>query len=256
MPARLFEEQMRFLLRHYRPVTLHQFARHLAGDADLPPGAVLVTFDDGYRNVVRNAFPILRKLGMPCAMFLVAGLVGSERFIWTAELEWWRCMDPNLKQLKRRLKAMSQPSRAETLRTLLPSDVRLPPCDSSLCGWDDMRPWVGSEVAVGSHGLTHEPLTTCDAVSMEQELKESRHTIEQKLAVRVEALAYPNGDYAPDVIDQARRSGYSLAFTTAPCHIRANERPFAVPRVLVGCEDQIPIFESRLSGWIEWLRSG
>lgn len=256
VPDRLFEEQMRFLLRHYRPVTLDMVARYLAGEESLPPRAVLLTFDDGYRNVVRNAFPILRKLGIPCAMFLVAGLVGTERFIWTAELELLRGNDRVRRDLKQRLKGMSQRSRAEALRTLLPSVAQLPGCDSSLCGWDEMRSWIGPNLAIGSHGMTHEPLTTCDDASLEWELTESRNTIEENLGIRVEALAYPKGDHAPRVIDEVVRCGYSLAFTTAPRHLRSDEGRFTIPRVLVGGEDKIPVFESRLSGWIEWMRSG
>ena len=255
VPARLFEEQMQFVLRHYTPVTLQQVGEHFAGRGALPSRALLVTFDDGYRNVVRNALPILKRLGIPCAMFLVTDLVGTERSIWTAELEWWRGTDRHLRELKRRLKAMSQVDRAEALRSLVPSDARLPECDTSLCTWEEMRSWIGPDVSVGSHGLTHEPLTTCDDASLERELEQSRGTIQKQLGVPIEALAYPNGDHTPEVIEVAARCGYSLAFSTAPRHVRAGEGPLSVPRILVGREDQISVFASRLSGWIEWIRS-
>jgi peptidoglycan/xylan/chitin deacetylase (PgdA/CDA1 family) len=119
-----------------------------------------------------------------------------------------------------------------------------------------MASWAGPDVAVGSHGMTHEPLTTCDDASLNHELRHSRETIQERLGVRVEALAYPNGDFSQKVIDEAMRCGYSLAFTTSPRHMRVGEAPYSVPRVLVGREDQLPVFASRLSGWIEWVRSG
>jgi peptidoglycan/xylan/chitin deacetylase (PgdA/CDA1 family) len=255
VPKALFAEQMRFLLQRYEPIALERLRCHLAGEDELPAGAVLVTFDDGYRNVVENALPVLRGLGVPWVMFLVPALVGTQRSIWTAELEWWCREDPGLPQLKRRLKRMSQASRAEALRGLLPADARLPACDSSLCSWDEMRRWLGPGVAVGSHGLRHESLSTCDDATLERELESSRRAIEDETGSPVAALAYPNGDYSPRVIDAARRCGYEIAFTTVPRHVGRHDSPLGIPRILVGREDTIPVFESRLSGWTDWLRS-
>ena len=254
VPRDLFEEQMQLLLRHYRPVSLQQVSDHMAGGSELPPKAVLVTFDDGYRNVVHNALPVLRRLGVPCAIFLVVGLVGSQRSIWTAELEWWRRRDPDLREFKRQLKAANQSKREETLRALLPEDPRLPTCDSSLLAWDEVRPWVGPDVALGSHGFTHEPLTACDDASLERELRHSRRQIQAELGIRIDALAYPNGDHSPRVVEATVRCGYSLAFTTASRHLRADDTRGTVPRILVGREDRGPVLESRLSGWVEWVR--
>ena len=256
VPRELFEEQMRFLLRHYQPVSLQQVRDHLADGSEIPARAVLVTFDDGYRNVVHNALPFLRRLGVPCTIFLVVGLVGSQRSIWTAELEWWRRRDPDLRQLKRRLKAASQSMRKDALRTLLPDDSRLPTCDSSLLTWDEARPWVGPDVAFGSHGLTHEALTTCDDASLERELELSRHRIQAELSIPSDALAYPNGDHSPRIVEAAVRCGYSLAFTTVSRHLGVDDTRFTVPRILVGREDRGFVLASRLSGWAEWTKRG
>jgi peptidoglycan/xylan/chitin deacetylase (PgdA/CDA1 family) len=254
VPRRLFEDQMHFLLRHYRPVTLQQVRRHLEGNCMLPARAVLVTFDDGYRNVIENALPILKALGIPCALFLVAGLVGTGRSIWTAELEWWHRDDPDLSAKKHRLKALGQRERAQALRSLLPAGAPLPQCDVSLARWEDLRPWVGADVAVGSHGLSHESLSSCGDTALAQELFDSRTQIEACLGVSVEALAYPNGDYSSKVIAEAKHKGYSLAFTTTPRHLVRGEDTFTVPRILVGARDHSPVLESRLSGWLEWVR--
>jgi peptidoglycan/xylan/chitin deacetylase (PgdA/CDA1 family) len=255
VPATLFEEQIRTLARHYQPVSVQQLERHMAGDAELPSRAVLVTFDDGYQNVFENALPILKRYGIPCTLFLVAGLVGTERSIWTAELEWWQRADADLRDLKRCLKAMDGPSRSEALKSLLPSDARLPRCDSSLATWDVVRPWAGADVCIGSHGWTHESLIRCDDATLARELELSRSRLERELGIPVNSIAYPNGDHSPAVVEAAQRSGYSLAFTTVSRHLGRHDTRLTIPRILVGTGDQGPIFESRLSGWVEWLRA-
>jgi len=74
-PVRLFERRLAFLKRRYRPSSLKQVRDHFLARAALPRAAVLITFDDGYRNVARRAAPVLRKLGVPCAWFPAVGLI-------------------------------------------------------------------------------------------------------------------------------------------------------------------------------------
>lgn len=73
-PSR-FEDRLRFVLRHFAPVSLQQV---LAGDS-LPPRAILVTFDDAYGSVPRVAAPILARLGIPAVFFVNAGLLENRR---------------------------------------------------------------------------------------------------------------------------------------------------------------------------------
>lgn len=64
VPQREFASQMRWLAAHgYHAVTLDQVMAGWRGGRSLPPNPVVVTFDDGYRSIYRNAFPVLRALG-------------------------------------------------------------------------------------------------------------------------------------------------------------------------------------------------
>jgi peptidoglycan/xylan/chitin deacetylase (PgdA/CDA1 family) len=74
-----FEQQMRALLAWgYQTVEFDQWLDHRAGRATpLPPKPLIVTFDDGYTCFDRNAWPVLRSLGMGATVFLVAGQIGG-----------------------------------------------------------------------------------------------------------------------------------------------------------------------------------
>lgn len=255
VPAPLFEAQMRWLLRSYEPVSLTQWRAHFLEGAPLSPAAVLVTFDDGYRNVARHALPLLRKWGIPCVLFVVPALVDADAWLWTSELEWRRAGDPALPELKRRLKSLPAPERRRCLKAELDRGAPRPECDYSLLNWDELAAEVDAGgVEIGSHGLHHEPLTTCSAAELQTELVESKRRIREQLLRDPETIAYPNGSCSPAVVTVARESGYRLGFTTVPRHSHGGDDPLVLPRIQVGRCDTPPVLAARLAGWQEWLR--
>src|SRR5262249_39895787 len=86
VPAALFERQMELLKRSYRPVSLIQVREYFLAGANLPRASVLVTFDDGYRNVARHALPVLKRMKIPCVLFPVAGPGVTGEGVWGSVL--------------------------------------------------------------------------------------------------------------------------------------------------------------------------
>jgi hypothetical protein len=78
---------MRELRDHHVPVSLSQVVGWLHDDASLPAGAVLVTFDDGHRNVRQHALPVLEEFEIPAVVFVTAAFLGERsRMTWYEEL--------------------------------------------------------------------------------------------------------------------------------------------------------------------------
>src|SRR5206468_3716435 len=70
VPVSLFDEQMAQIGElGYTVVSIDQVLDHMTGRAPLPPRAVLITFDDGYRDNLLNAAPILQRHGYPAVVF-------------------------------------------------------------------------------------------------------------------------------------------------------------------------------------------
>ncbi|MGL4593410.1 MAG: polysaccharide deacetylase family protein [Thermoguttaceae bacterium] len=82
-----FERQMSILRRKWTPISLADIASCLEKSAPLPKNAIHVTFDDGFRNNLTLAAPILQQYEIPATVFLTAGLIGTTKLLWSQEVE-------------------------------------------------------------------------------------------------------------------------------------------------------------------------
>jgi len=81
-----FAEHLNVLRRNAWPIDLGRLAKEL-GEGTLKPGAVAITFDDGYANNLYEAKPLLERHGVPATVFVTSGMVGRQREFWWDELE-------------------------------------------------------------------------------------------------------------------------------------------------------------------------
>jgi len=91
VPKELFDMQLKFLSENgYTVVSADEVAEHVRSGAALPDRAVAITFDDGYADNYRNAFPILKKHGFVATIFVTVGklrdISGSGEFLSSSEL--------------------------------------------------------------------------------------------------------------------------------------------------------------------------
>lgn len=75
---RQLRAHLELITRQHRPVALADVVAWLVGERELPPRAVAVTFDDGYRDVLTYAAPLLAEYEVPGTAFVVAGLLDGE----------------------------------------------------------------------------------------------------------------------------------------------------------------------------------
>ena len=60
-----FRRQMEFLQRHFRLLSLGEAVSHIENGTPFPRGSAVVSFDDGYRNNLVQAYPVLNEFGIP-----------------------------------------------------------------------------------------------------------------------------------------------------------------------------------------------
>jgi peptidoglycan/xylan/chitin deacetylase (PgdA/CDA1 family) len=182
MPVSLFDEQMAQLRElGYVVVDLDAVLAHYVERTPLPDGAVLITFDDGYRDNLVNAAPVLQRHGYPAVQFVPIAYVGDK-----------------------------QPLPHE--RSLAAHGVYNPTVD-----WDEIRELERYGVRIESHGISHKPLAELELDEAVREIAISKLRLEDALGRPVRAFSYVKGseaDYKPVQHPMlVRQAGYDLAFT-------------------------------------------
>jgi peptidoglycan/xylan/chitin deacetylase (PgdA/CDA1 family) len=182
VPTAVFAEQMALLeALGYTPVSLDAVLAHYLDGAPLPARAVLLTFDDGYRDNLENALPILREHGYPAVLFVPIGFLDDARPL----------------------------PHEESLRLL---GVRNETVD-----WDELAELEAGGIRVESHGIGHRPLSELEPAEATREIALSKLRLEDRLGREVVAFAFVKGslaDYRPEHASLVQQAGYRLAFTS------------------------------------------
>jgi len=77
-----FDWQVGFLASNYEVITSRDLAGLIDTGAPIPRRALIITFDDGYRDNHDVALPILRRHNVPAVMFVSTGYIGSDVTFW------------------------------------------------------------------------------------------------------------------------------------------------------------------------------
>jgi len=182
VPTAAFEEQMAQLGElGYTVVGLDAVLDQYLEVRPLPPRAVLITFDDGYRDNLENALPVLQRHGYPAVLFAPVGFVGE------------RIPLPH-----------DEPGASRGL------------LDPTL-DWGELRELDEAGVRVESHGISHVPLSRLSDEDAKRELLVSKQRLEDALGRPVRAFAFVKGSpahFRPVHVELLRTAGYDLGFTT------------------------------------------
>jgi peptidoglycan/xylan/chitin deacetylase (PgdA/CDA1 family) len=274
--VRRFEEHLRFLCRRRSPATLGTVVAALREGRPPAPGTVVVTMDDGYRNTLTSALPILKRCGVPATVFVLTG-VERYRRMWIDRLEAAIAATAasSLFWDGRTLSLSSPAAKVETLRALTPVLRRLGPRrdaalddlrsrlgdplepadpDRDLLSWDEVRALRDAGMEIGSHADLHEPLTARPLSEVRSALARSRQSLETECGWRPYALSYPYGSWTAGVAAAAREAGFYCAVSTDPGLNRPGGDAFGLRRMLVGADDTLPRLRASLSGLRDVLR--
>ena len=168
---------------------------------------VAITFDDGYRSVYTHAFPILSELDVKGTVFVITDFVGK-----TNDWDW---------QIGGR--------RFEHLNG---SEIR----ELHAAGWE-----------IGSHTVSHRILTTIDRKAIQEELKNSKETLEQTLGAPVCSICPPFNRFNEEILELAREVGYTKCAVSFPLESPPiGYEDFVIPRLGVYHHEWISVVRGKL----------
>jgi peptidoglycan/xylan/chitin deacetylase (PgdA/CDA1 family) len=269
LEPRIFEAQMRYLRRHYRVLSLADLLCEIDRPTSTVP-AVVVTFDDGYRDLFEYAFPVLRKYEIPATVFAIAHAIETGWAPWYDRLFLALWVHParsltveldlptvfHLENPAARLAATEHivrwlRTRPDSFRREFCADLanRLPVPEQCLQGrmltWEQLRIMQDHGVVCGSHTLTHPVLSQVDREERLRELRDSRILLERQLGRPVTDFAFPFGqpaDIAGTADAELASSGFRSAVTTISGTNRCGANPYALRRVSIGEQPHFGLF--------------
>ncbi|HKC47840.1 MAG TPA: polysaccharide deacetylase family protein [Gemmatimonadales bacterium] len=248
IPVELFRQQIEYLRGHYDIVPLEEAATGR-------PGTIALTFDDGYRGVYQQAFPVLVAYALPATVFLVTDRIGSGQGLW------WDDLVDRLRALRRLPATDREPALAglpapwpELLAAAPEGEVvdrykqvdaplraRLDACfgaapvplachrEPVFLSAPEIRVMASAGIAFGAHTCSHPLLPWLDDAALRAELEQSKERVEFLGGQGPCWFAYPDGNFGERERDAVRAAGFSGAVQTF-------RRPdlegrYAVPRV-------------------------
>lgn len=194
--SRKFAEFCAFFREHFNVIPL---ADQVAGcrDGRDMGGTLSITFDDGYRDNVEVAAPILRRLGLPATFFITTGFINTK---------------------------------------IVPLWDRHLPAHPGWMDWDQVRLLAAQGFEIGCHTVTHIDMGTSDAKTVRMELEVSRRKLHDEVGNPSRLFAYPFGgrqNICEAALELVREAGFDCCVS---CYGGVNAHPadpFRLKRVAI-----------------------
>jgi len=230
-----FERHMRWLGSSGRAVPLAALLEARAQGRALPRGSVLVTFDDAYEDFRDEAWPVLRRHGVPVTLFVPTAFPGSGRRFW------WDRLFAALRAAPARMLdtpvgplSVSSPEEHLAAYRRLREHVKSLPHDEAMAlvdrlvaelgpepaglpgvlGWEALRELAAEGVALAAHSRTHPLLNRLDPERLPDEIAGSMADLREHTGADTPAFVYPGGGVSAAAARVVAEAGATVAFTT------------------------------------------
>lgn len=157
--------------------------------------SIIITFDDGYKDNLLTALPILKKYGFKATCFVISNFIGKTNI--------WDNKKPNY-------------IKKELMTSL------------------DINEWVKNGMLIGSHSHNHNNLTKLDDNDLMLELAYSKELLENIISKKISYFSYPYGKINKFVCNKVKKL-YSHAVTTNRSRfIPSRHQNHILPRIDMG----------------------
>jgi peptidoglycan/xylan/chitin deacetylase (PgdA/CDA1 family)/glycosyltransferase involved in cell wall biosynthesis len=208
-----FNKHLRFFaMRGLTAITFKDYEAYAAGERPVslfPKKPFILTFDDGYANIISNVLPLTEKYRFKGVLFLLGDFSVTANF-------WDKDEAVSSAQL------MTTADKAEFVNR----------------GWE-----------IGAHTMSHPHLTEINDEKVKFELTQSRKNIEEVLGTRVISFAYPFGSRNEKVKQFVEEAGFTFGISTDSGGITIEEDRFDVFRVNIFPEDGLFKMYKKTSSW-------
>ncbi len=276
-----FESKIKYLKHHYNFISLDECLNYLS-TKKRPKNLLVLTFDDGYKCIYTDIYPILKKYNVPATVFLTTGFLDNKKLLWLDKLLYaigktkieklkipeipnetfkMSSMDEKIisyQKLNKLLKSMEDDKKEILLLKIIEAlKVNIDEVKNNSntgLSWEEIREMNDSGLVIfGSHTISHSLLTKIDLKRAKYEIQEAKKIIEQEIGRTVNSFAYPNGCFDEKIIELVKRCGYVWGFSTIPGGNTDIINPFILNREGL-IKEQLYILAIRTAGFFELVK--
>jgi peptidoglycan/xylan/chitin deacetylase (PgdA/CDA1 family) len=226
---RTFERQMAFLAAERRVVALSALVEEIARGDTPAAGTVCITFDDGYRDTLTVAAPILERYRLPATLFLATGYVERREAQWSDRLHWLSLPASERRRLHAQLLEASHEERTRVL-----AEFKAPAKPPRLMiDWDEVRSLVRRHprFEIGGHSRDHLDLTRHPGEARAQ-IEGCAADLRRELGAGERHFSYPYGRWDAETRRAVIETGWRSAVATgAARRIGPDTDRYAMPRM-------------------------
>lgn len=276
-----FREQMRLVSRYYTPISMDELLDHLENGVVLPPYPVVITFDDGYKDNLEIAGPILDEFNIPATFYIVVDAIAKQgnfspwfmrvrRAFSITKASLWVDRDGKQYSLsdmaqrmaaRRAAMAYCGTSTGETQRSRVQEveqSLSVPYYEAGkdmMLSEDEIKALKEAGHIIGSHTVSHPNMTYIEEKDASYELTYSSAELEKIAGEPVKHFAYPNPILEPNWNEKTRellkQHGYKTAVTCDGGCVRYGDDPLSLKRVYIPerAEDLRWYIENTLNGF-------
>ncbi len=205
----------------FKTITFSELAQFRRGEKDFslfPRKPLILTFDDGYRDNLENASPLLKYYGFRSQLFLLANTaIKNNQWDMTPE------------------SAESPGAHTEPAHEIISGQER--------------KLWLDSAFEIGSHGFSHKKITEMSDEEALVELKDSKTSLEKEFGIHINTYAFTYGITSAKAAQLAELAGYDYAVNTDTGGILLEESPYRIFRVNIFPEESILSLWKKTSSW-------
>lgn len=211
--AENFEKHLQFFKKKgFTTLTFSELSLFRKGQLNFkhfPKKPLVLTFDDGYRDNLETASPLLRKYGFKAQLFLLAdNKINSN--VWD-----------------------------------LGGDEPAHEIMSSI----ERQAWKTSAYEIGSHGFRHQKITELTHDEAQKELSNSKLALEEEFKIPVQSFAFTYGITRLEGAEMAQKAGYEYALNTDTGGMLMEEEPYSIFRVNIFPNETTSSLSKKTAKW-------
>ena len=228
--ADIFESHLQYLKNNdIKVLSMPQALEILTGKKICYERMVCITFDDGYRNNLTVAWPLIKSFGYTAHFFLTSDAIGKkEPYNWDL---WMK----------------------GTKVTSVPDTI---PDDSLPLSEREVSLLSSEDATFGSHGMYHMDLRKLSQRDLKKQICEPRERIEFLTKQKINTFAYPFGYYNIEVIKTLRNQNYQWGFSVRAGRNKPGDQQnqYRINRTSFTKNGSLHLFKRVISGGYDFIR--